>query len=117
MTGRARVPIELNLDGNCRLPPDVQIALYRIVQEALNNTARHAKARRVSVDLFFRPERAAVKVADDGAGFDTAEVLPDRLGLGTMRERAQSIGASLDIESQPGEGTQIRVLWQEKRRG
>jgi two-component system nitrate/nitrite sensor histidine kinase NarX len=117
MAGRARVPMDLNLDGNIRLPPDVQIALYRIVQEALNNVAKHASANRVSVDLLCRPQRAVVNIADDGVGFDPAEILLDRLGLGTMRERAQGIGANLNIESQPGKGTQISVLWQEKMGG
>jgi two-component system nitrate/nitrite sensor histidine kinase NarX len=117
MSGRARVPMELSLDGNCRLPPDVQIALYRIVQEALNNIAKHASASQVSVELCCRPQRAVVSVSDDGAGFDPAEILPDRFGLGVMRERAQGIGANLNIDSQPGQGTRILVLWQEKRRG
>jgi signal transduction histidine kinase len=54
-------------------------------------------------------------IADDGAGFDPAEILLDRFGLGVMRERAQGIGANLHIESQPGQGTQILVLWQEER--
>jgi signal transduction histidine kinase len=109
--------MELSLDGNCRLPPDVQIALYRIVQEALNNIAKHASASQVSVELCCRPQRAVVSVSDDGAGFDPAEILPDRFGLGVMRERAQGIGANLNIDSQPGQGTRILVLWQEKRRG
>jgi two-component system nitrate/nitrite sensor histidine kinase NarX len=116
MTSRTRVPMSLSLDGNCRLPGDVQIALYRIVQEALNNVAKHAGASQVSVDLMCRPHRAEVCIADDGTGFDPAEVLPDRLGLGIMRERAQGIGAGLKIDSQPGRGTQILVLWQDTRR-
>jgi signal transduction histidine kinase len=116
MTGRTRVPMSLSLDGNCRLPPDVQIALYRIVQEALNNVAKHAAASQVSVDLFYRPERAVLTIADDGVGFDPDEVLPDRLGLGTMRERAQGIQATMSIDSHPGQGTQLLVTWQDIRR-
>jgi len=117
MTGRTRVPMSLSLDGNCRLPADVQIALYRIVQEALNNVAKHAGANHVSVDLSCQPHRAEVNIVDDGAGFDPTEVLSDRLGLGIMRERAQGIGADLEIDSQPGRGTQILVLWQDTGRG
>jgi PAS domain S-box-containing protein len=112
MAGRARVAMDLNLDGDCTLPPDVQIALYRIIQEALNNSAKHAGASRVSVDLYWRPQQAALEISDDGCGFDVADVLPDRLGLGIMRERAQDIGALLDITSQPGHGTRITVKWQ-----
>lgn len=112
MAGRARVAMDLSLDGDCTMPPEVQIALYRIVQEALNNVAKHAGASRVSVDLHCRPRHAALEISDDGCGFELADVLPDRLGLGIMRERAQGIGAVLDITSQPGQGTRIAVDWQ-----
>jgi hypothetical protein len=60
--------------------------------------------------------RAELRVSDDGCGFDAACIPPDRLGLGIIRERAQAIGATLQIESQPGRGTQIVVTWEEKRR-
>ena len=114
VAGRARVAIDLNLDGDCTLPPEVQVALYRIVQEALNNIAKHAGADRVSVSLCWRPQRAALEISDDGCGFKLDDVLPDRFGLGIMRERAQSIGAVLDITSGPGKGTRIAVNWQNK---
>ena len=52
-------------------------------------------------------------VRDDGRGFDPANAPPDRLGLGIMRERAQAIGATLTIDSQPGQGTRIRAVWEE----
>jgi two-component system nitrate/nitrite sensor histidine kinase NarX len=116
MTSRTRVPTSLSLDGNCRLLPDVQIALYRIVQEALNNVAQHASASQVSVDLFCRPERAVLTIVDDGVGFDPDEIMPDQLGLDTMRERAQGIGATMRIDSQPGQGTRLLVTWRDMRR-
>ncbi len=114
MAGRTRVAMDLNLDGDCTMPPEVQIALYRIVQEALNNIGKHAGASRVSVDLYWRPEQAALEISDDGCGFELTDVLPDRLGLGIMRERAQGIGAVLDITSRPGRGTRIAVNWQKQ---
>ncbi len=117
MTGRTRVPIELRVDGYCTLPPEVQIALYRIVQEALNNVAKHAGASQVTVDLSCQPLEAALSICDDGCGFDLSGVPPDRFGLGFMRERAQGIGAVLEINSRTGQGTRITVNWPETRRG
>jgi signal transduction histidine kinase len=114
VVGRARVAIDLNLDGDCILPPEVQIALYRIVQEALNNIAKHAGANRVSMDLYWRPRQAMLEISDDGCGFELADVLPDRFGLGIMSERAQGIGAVLDITSEPGQGTRLAVSWENR---
>ena len=111
MSGRIRVPIELTVDGSFVLPPDVQITLYRIVQESLNNIAKHARASQVAVDLRCQPAWAVLGICDDGDGFDPADVLPDRFGLGIMRERAEGIGAILEVESQPGQGTSISVNW------
>jgi signal transduction histidine kinase len=62
-----------------------------------------------------RPDVVVLEVRDNGRGFDLANVSPDRLGLGIIRERAQAIGAALHIESQPGRGTQVLVTWKEKR--
>jgi signal transduction histidine kinase len=101
----------------------VKIALYRIVQEALNNAARHAKASRIALRLrcvpiqVDDPGRLAglsvlLSVRDDGCGFDPTRILPGHLGLGIMEERARAIGASLSIDSDPREGTQVTVLWE-----
>lgn len=117
MTSRTRVPIDLKVDGNCTLPPDVQIALYRIVQEALNNVAKHAGASRIKVQLQCQPLWAALQINDDGAGFDPDDVLPDQFGLCIMRERAEGVGAWLDIDSQPGQGSKVSVSWPAARRG
>jgi PAS domain S-box-containing protein len=109
MVGRTRVPVELRVDGDSVLQPDIQIALYRITQEALNNIAKHAGANTVSVDLACRPDRTVLQVSDNGSGFEPENVLPDRFGVGIMRERAQGIGAAIQIDSQPGHGTRISV--------
>jgi len=56
-------------------------------------------------------KRVDLVIRDDGTGFDLARVAPERLGLGIMRERAEAVGVELDIDSQPGHGTQITVVW------
>jgi signal transduction histidine kinase len=111
-TSRTRVPVALAVEGDSSLEPGLQIALYRIAQEALNNIAKHARASQASVDLHCRPGRGALRINDDGCGFDANNVLPDRLGMGVMRERAEHAGATLRIKSQPGDGTQVIVNWQ-----
>jgi PAS domain S-box-containing protein len=104
-----------------RLPPDVETAIYRVVQEALTNVARHAQARQVSVVVARHDAHVAAVVEDDGVGFDpeSAECRPGgkRLGLIGMRERAALTGGTLDIESRPGFGTTIIVRFPIARRG
>lgn len=114
--GRARVPVTLEIDGvdalpPDALPPDVKIAFYYVAQEALNNVVKHARAQQI--DLFFGVEadRATLIVRDDGQGFDSSLVTPEHLGLQIMRERTESIGATLEIQSRPGAGTQVRIQW------
>jgi len=93
-----------------RLPGNMETELYRIVQEALTNVARHARASQVDVILTVRDRKLIVMVEDDGRGFDPEKV-PDtgHLGLFGMRERAEMIGGQLVIESKPGKGTTIMV--------
>jgi PAS domain S-box-containing protein len=111
ISGRARVPITLTIEGQCRLPPEVQIALYRIAQEALNNVARHANATQAAVSLHSRAGEIELRISDDGQGFDPSCVALEHLGLGIMRERAETIGAALRIETHPGFGTQVTTKW------
>jgi signal transduction histidine kinase len=93
-----------------RLSPDVDIALYRIAQEALANAVRHAAARRVSLVVERRENRIVMLVEDDGRGFDLgAAPRSERLGLPGMRERAEMLGGTLLVESSPGSGTTIVV--------
>ncbi len=124
LTGREGTLVTVKVEGRCALPPKVHIALYRIAQEALNNVSKHARAQHVTINLRCLPtvsegdggdERGGVelRVLDDGCGFDSSQVPPERLGLGIMRERAESIGATLVIESRVGHGTQITVVWEE----
>jgi two-component system nitrate/nitrite sensor histidine kinase NarX len=111
MTGRTRVPVTLTVDGQRALPPDVQIALYRVAQEALNNVARHADARAVALHLRCSPEGVELRIDDDGRGFDAGRVASDHFGLRIMRERAADIGATLTIASAPGQGTHLALCW------
>ncbi len=116
VTSRSRTPVTLMVEGDSSLPAEIQVALYRIAQEALNNVAKHAAATEVSVRLNCEPGRVLLSIEDDGRGFDASEALPDQLGLRIMRERAETIGATLEISSDPGQGTQVRVDWEETAR-
>jgi PAS domain S-box-containing protein len=96
-----------------RLPSDIETTLYRVVQEALTNVARHAKASRASV-IVHRDEKAAhVIIEDDGQGFDASAALTEapagRLGILGMNERALLAGGSFELESRPGHGTTVFV--------
>jgi signal transduction histidine kinase len=112
VTSRTRIPIELDVTGDELLAPNIQIALYRVTQEALNNIAKHAAASQVTITFQCDPEQVELRIADDGRGFDTDALAPGSLGLGIMRERAASIGATLRMESRPGAGTEVHLIWQ-----
>ena len=95
-----------------RLAPEAETAVYRIVQEALNNVATHARAQRVQIRVEFRPTQLRVVVEDDGVGFDYESVIveaPGRMGLIGIRERAQRIGGQIEIESVLGQGTRLTL--------
>ena len=96
-------------DGDLRLPPEAAIAILGIAREALNNVGKHASAERVWVTLTNRAGRTDLLVRDDGRGF--AMDKPMGHGRRIMAERAESIGASLEITSAPGEGTEVRVSY------
>jgi signal transduction histidine kinase len=121
VSGREGIPVEVEVEEHCDLPSVVRVALYRIAQEALNNVVKHAMASQVEVRLrCWRPEgepnpgaQARLRIRDDGRGFDPGAVSQERLGLWIMGERAASIGAQLKIESQPGEGTLVSVVWEQ----
>jgi GAF domain-containing protein/HAMP domain-containing protein len=120
VTGRIGIAVTVTVEGQCAFPDDVHVALYRITQEALNNVVKHARASEAAVSLrcsstvgeYGAGRSVELRVSDDGIGFDPGDVEPGELGLGIMHERAQSIGASLRIESQPSHGTQVTALWE-----
>ncbi|HEY8326326.1 MAG TPA: sensor histidine kinase [Ktedonobacterales bacterium] len=103
-------------------PPEVEVAVYRIAQEALSNALRHSQPQQAQIELRYRPDGLRLVVADDGHGFDVFATLSassggasraaedgSGLGLMGMRERAALIGATLDIQSAPGAGTRITL--------
>ena len=114
VSSRARVPIRLDVEGHYSLPPEIQIAFYRIAQEALNNVAKHAQAGQATVRISYQPERIELFIGDNGRGFILKGIMPDHLGLNIMRERAEAIAAKLNIESQVGQGTSVSVIWENK---
>lgn len=92
-----------------RLATETEEQLYRLVQEALHNVVKHARAGRISIILSEDVDLVTLEIADDGIGFDPAVKRPGHMGLRTMVERADQIGGFLDIISSPGEGTTIRA--------
>ncbi len=110
VAGRSRIPVTVDAGPCLDLPTDVRIAFYRIAQEALNNIAKHSSATAASVRLECA-DVVSLTVEDDGVGFDSTARSAGQLGMGIMRERANSIGARLHVNSAPGAGAHVRVEW------
>lgn len=108
--GHTHLEIDLHVEGTATLPEDVQIAFYRIAQEALNNMVKHAHATQAEVRLALH-ESASLTIRDNGRGFVIRSDLANHFGLKIMRERATRIGANLQIDSQPGAGTTLTLTW------
>jgi len=108
---RQRLETSLEISGvePAGLDPERQLVLFRIVQEALTNAARHASASTVMVQVTFEEQRINLSIIDDGKGFDPAQVPPGHYGLQNMRERVAKVGGEVKITSAPGEGVTIAV--------
>lgn len=105
---RTGVQAHLSIAGDeSDLTADESWALFRIAEEALSNVERHASARRVTVRLARGADRIDLVLRDDGVGFEPATVNPDHYGLTGMRERAVMIGATLEVNTHPGGGTEV----------
>jgi two-component system sensor histidine kinase UhpB len=94
--------------------PEIQLALFRIAQEALNNVAKHARATQVEIKLKCPASECVMAISDNGVGFDAMQVEGSRragsgLGMVTMQERAEAIGGHFDVGSLPDEGTRVLV--------
>lgn len=111
LTGRTNIPVQVTVMGRGSLPTDVQVAFYRICQEALNNIAKHAWADRVEIDLRYDTNAAELHIGDNGRGFDPTHVPAGHYGISMMHERAKAIGAELRVASQPGQGAEIVIHW------
>jgi signal transduction histidine kinase len=104
--------VELKIDGEPRLPGEIEDELFRVAQEALNNIVKHAQTNQAVITLSQgEGGRVCLSIEDAGIGFDPgrSRSLPGHLGLTSMSERVQALGGSLVIESQPGKGTRLLV--------
>jgi signal transduction histidine kinase len=106
---RTGLNYQLDLVGVARLPSRVETGLYRITLEALNNILKHAQASQVTLSLRQNGERIRLEIGDDGVGFDSEAPLPRGYGLQGMRERAEQLGGSFNLRSEPKVGTTIIV--------
>jgi PAS domain S-box-containing protein len=114
--GRGGFPVSYKVDGKCTVPPDVQVALYRVAQEALNNVLKHSGASDAAVHLACQADSALLSISDNGAGFNPETVSPKHLGLRIMQERAAGVGATVKVISTEGHGTQVTVAWPDASR-
>jgi len=125
MSSRAKVPIavRIHLTGDNggtkavepQLPEPVKVVFYRVAQEALMNATKYAKARTIGMHLRMSGGGTiALEIADDGQGFDPNAVSAGHFGLAIMRERTHAVGATLQVRSQPGQGTRVVVAWQSR---
>ena len=109
----SRIPCEVRTEGEpYRLPLEMEIGIYRIMQEALQNVSAHAQAKRVAAVIAFSPEAVSLIIADDGLGFDLDVVQKNHighLGIMGMQERAENLGGQLAIQTAPGQGTRIEL--------
>lgn len=106
---RYQLDVNLEVEREPQASLDVKEALYRIAQEALHNTVKHARATNAGVRLTFPDGAILLEISDNGQGFDSSGSFPGHLGLHSMRERAERLGGTLELQSSPGCGTAIRV--------
>ena len=107
---RSGLPVSMQIDGQLEhLSEPYRTCIYRVVQEALTNCARHAKAQTVRIAVHGRPDRVFFTVQDDGIGFEVDAMRIRGLGLIGMEERARELGGTVSVHSQPGKGTLVQV--------
>jgi NarL family two-component system sensor histidine kinase LiaS len=105
-SNRTGIYVDLNIEGEQRLSLKIEQALYRSIQEALANVARHSAANTVSLALAIQSSSVNVSVSDDGRGFEINRT-SNGMGLRSIRERVESVGGTFDIESAVGQGTRL----------
>lgn len=115
---RTGVPCAVEIDEDMELPEPYATAVFRMVQESLANVAKHAQARKVVVGVVMNPGQVTLWVQDDGVGFEPATPRKQHsLGLIGLRERAQMLKGTVQIESQPGRGTRVEAVIPLRRTG
>jgi signal transduction histidine kinase/ligand-binding sensor domain-containing protein len=105
---RTDIRVSLQIENDCRLPLQIEQALYRILQEAMANIARHSQASQAEVCVLYEAECVTLTVSDNGRGFDRSQK-PKGMGLRSIRERAESVGGEALIKSAPGSGTRVEI--------
>jgi PAS domain S-box-containing protein len=110
VAGRTGLPIAVDCGIVDRLPVEIESGLYRITQEAIHNVVKHASANQVRVSLEQENGVVRLLVEDDGVGFDPASSSPGTLGLAGMRHRAERLGGTFNVESEPGQGSRVEVV-------
>ena len=110
-SGRTNIPATVAVQGQGVLPAEVQVAIYRLCQEAMNNVAKHAEASSVEIVLKQDESSIELNIRDNGKGFDPEQIASGHYGLSMMHERAEAAGVQLSIISQPGKGTELSIHW------
>jgi signal transduction histidine kinase len=109
LNARHEIIVSTDLCDEPDLPLKTKEELYRVVQESLHNTVKHARAKTVNIRMSCDNDRLLMEVCDDGIGFDTTQTFPGHLGLRSMHERINRLDGTLRIESAPGKGTCIQI--------
>jgi len=105
---RSGIDADFQVEGERRLPPELENTLFNITLEGLNNVLKHAKASEIQMRLSFEPDRCRLTIRDDGVGFDPQSTETyGGYGLADIRDRLEKINGALTIDSQPGEGTTL----------
>ena len=116
ISNRTGLLFSVAIEAQDPLPPDVQVLLYRVVQEALNNIVLHASATHVEIHYNSHSEHVALTIQDNGRGFDPQRIEIGHLGLSIMNDRIKSIGGTIEMVSQKDNGTLIKINWDNTRK-
>jgi signal transduction histidine kinase len=111
MGARTRAEVQVHIQQNAALDPDVKTVFYRVAQEALNNIIKHARANAIIIELNQHDEETMLRISDDGSGFDPARLPPGHFGISFMAERAHLIGAKLFVRSVINQGTDVILTY------
>jgi signal transduction histidine kinase len=111
MGARTKADVQVHLNQQVALDPDVKTAFYRVAQEALNNIIKHARANAILIELNQHDGETMLRISDDGSGFDPSRLPPGHFGISFMAERAHLIGAKLFVRSVIDQGTDVILTY------